>query len=163
MDFATLRSKLYTWMVDQSALGSDRVIEADQAEHRPARPYGTYKVTSPKRVGGTDQEVMVAGVLNVSGEREITASLNVFGAGALETMQKLRDSLELPSVRDTYFTAFDLAVTEVSEVRDLTELEDTKFQQRAQMDVVVGLTSNLVDSGTGYIEDVVLNAVLIDT
>lgn len=137
MEFAPIKDALYTWFKKTSGL--DSVIWADQDGPRPARPYATLRlITGAVKLGGQDNlRVNESGVFYLNGPREITVSINVMGVSALDILTTARDSLDDPSVIDD-LEADGIAIIEDGSPQNITELLETGFEERAQMDLKIG-------------------------
>lgn len=136
------------------------MIFADQAQQRPGRPYCSIKVANSGSKSGTDEIRISGGTFTQCGPRGAMLSINIFGTGALDLMERLRDSVDQPSVVQNSFAAQGIAVEDVSDVRDLTDtsLEENVFISRAQMDVTIRYSTNVDDTaGSGEIDHVTMS------
>lgn len=144
---------LLKWLSDESGLV---VVKANQKGPRPARPYISLRfLNASQRVGSMDQntttEHTLAGETKYSvateGMRTAVASINVFGDNAIDTLAMIRDSLDRPDVIDRFESA---GVSHISEgpINDLTELLETIYEERGQMDLTIGfVAANEVEYG----------------
>jgi len=146
---------LRQWVADRTGLTA---IWQHPNAPRPARPYASLQVTSSARVGlpyttppATD------GAAEVQAQREVTISIQVHEAAdtadpraALERAESLRDSLELPGVRDS-LAANGWALRDTELLSDTPELVDTAWEPRATFDVRFGHTVTQSDD-VGLIE-----------
>lgn len=119
---------------------------------RPARPYASLRFLNPSdRLGASvDQQsvTMPAKTVSTEGMRKAVASINIFGQNAIDTLAKVRDSLDRPDVIET-FEAAGITHLEDSQINDLTELQETMYEERGQMDLTVAfVASSEVDVGT---------------
>lgn len=152
---AQIYKSLFDWFKRESGL---TVIKANQGTPRPARPYASLRYLSASdRLGGSqDQQrsslitvnsVEVSGVV-VEGMRKAVASLNIFGENALSTLAKVRDSLDRPDVIEEFIRA-EIGHIEEGPINDLTDLEETEYLERGQMDLMISfVASSEVDVGT---------------
>ncbi len=124
---------------------------------RPANPYFSFKITNPGGKNGDDtlQQIGSAGVLNIGGQRKMTVSFKSYGKTheeAYKYMALWQASLEAPTVQQV-LRAKGIAVWLNGSVVDLSQLLNTGYEGRAQLDVQFGIVSNLTDN-PGYIEEV---------
>jgi hypothetical protein len=142
-----IRQILFDWIKDESGL---RVIIANQGAHEPAKPYVSLHVfTSSAEIGGQDQQrVDEDGNTITSGMRRLTASVNIFGANAIDTLTSIRDSLDRPDIIE-YFEKNGIAELDRGGILDLTALEETEYEERAQLDIAIAYTTeSSADVGT---------------
>jgi hypothetical protein len=131
---------IFDWLKAESGLV---VIKANQAAPRPARPYVSLNFLNPAlRLGGQDQQEMneATDEVTTSGMRSAVASINIFGENAIDTLARVRDSLDRPDVIER-FSELDVAVIDDSAIRDLTALQETIYEERGQLDLTVGFVS----------------------
>lgn len=82
------------------------------------------------------------------GMRKAIASINIFGENALDTLAKVRDSLDRPDVSENFALA-GISHLDETQVNDLTALQETLYEERAQMDLTVTFVAGSeVDVGT---------------
>lgn len=142
-----LRQILFNWIKNEISIP---VILANQKAARPPRPYAVLNVfTSSAEMGGMDQQrTNSAGLVVTSGLRRLTASINVLGPNALDLVTKVRDSLDRPDIIEL-FELNGIAELDRGAVADLTELEETEYEERGQMDITIAYTSeSSVNVGT---------------
>lgn len=137
MNLDNTQQAIYTWMQRETGLPADKVIFAEQSEHRPNLPYATIKFVNPGiRVGSIDELRVEGETFTTAGLRTALVSLNIFGKGANDLMSALRDSLDRPDVVDE-FEAAEIAHIGENGPNDLTELMETKYQERSQLDLTI--------------------------
>jgi hypothetical protein len=139
-----LKEVLFDWVRDYSLEGcfpsliENHIMWADQSGYQPDPPYITLKIiTGPVEVdikdrleyNETDQR------FEAKGTRVITLSINYFGQQSFENMEKLQNSLNLPEVRE-YFRTNEIIPFDDTGVSNITELLDTVFEERANLDVM---------------------------
>lgn len=150
MGLEAVRTALYTWMQRETGL---TIIFAEQSKQRPQLPYGSIKFVNPAvRVGGRDEIRIQGENSTVVGQRTTLASLNIFGKNANDVMSKLLTSLDRPDVIDLFSEAGMSHVGETGP-NDLTELMETQYQERSQMDLSLMYTDTQ-DAKLGFIESV---------
>lgn len=178
LDWVRVKQNIFNWVkaeIDSgniTELTEDQVIWREQSAPLPARPCVAMKIISgPRRLGSTDNYRFKAGteadpVFDAGGQRAITLSVQVFGSPVVPDeaqiiAQKLNISLSKMSVTDRFAAGIVvgserkgvLAVWEVGGVSDISALEETEFEDRAQFDVIMGVVDNIEDQ-PGVIETV---------
>lgn len=139
MESGAIKTAILTWMTRETGL---TCIYARQAGPRPTPPYGSILITNPAiRIGGQDELRANGDKFSQTGLRTTILSLNIFGEGANDKMNKLRDSLDRPDVIQEFESA-GLAHHGEEGPTDLTELEDTSYLERSQMDLTVSYAKN---------------------
>ena len=83
-------------------------------------------------------------------------SINYFGALPFENLMKAYNSLEKPTLIED-FNAAGIAFWEKTEVQNLTDILETRFEERAAFDFMIGFADNIEDD-PGVIEKVDLTA-----
>lgn len=148
---------IYNWLISQT----DRpVIRRDQNGGLPDRTFVTAKITTDARegqpfVGKIDDE----GVIKVQQGAILTLTMQVFGPGALEIAQAIRNSTGKPSVQ-AFLRANGLCyVRTLSGPTDITTIVGTSFEERASIDVQLR-TNMVVLDNVGFIERVELTGIV---
>ena len=150
MTLSSIKTTLYTWA--SGAADPVKVIWADQGEHRPPKPYASIDLGPPSKIGGADEiRPQNDGTLRVVGIRQATVSVNTFGPNAFEIMTAFQSSLETPAVQETMRIG-GVTFVDSSVIRDLSVPLESRFEQRAQMDITVRVVAIVSDTSTGYIE-----------
>lgn len=147
---------LRDWVTSRTGLP---VIWSHPDAPRPERPYVALQITALTRIaretiGSVDED----GIAQISGDRDAVISVTVYERAdaadpraALTRAVELRDSLELPSVRNSlYVDGWALRAVEFGP-NDVPELLDTQWEPRAVFDVRFG-TSISQDDDLGLIE-----------
>jgi len=104
----------------------------------PSQPYVTLSIlVGPANVDGADMtKTGAVGNYKLSIVKEITLSIKyISDEDYLDGMSKLASSLENPIHLAQLRDDADIGVMEIMPVNDISELEDTKFKLRSQMDV----------------------------
>jgi hypothetical protein len=164
MNTYDLQVALYAWA--RSQLPKDvPVIWAEQSEPRPKPPYAVMKLFGPAKIARDELRSESPGVLMVSGLRRYMLSVNIFGgkkltgqtveqkyntSSALELAAILQNSVEKPSVLLQIDKA-GVSFLDEGDITNLTAMQETQFQSRAQFDVTVCVASNTPDT-VGVIE-----------
>lgn len=177
LDLAFVKQNIFNWVKNEIDLGNisipeEQVIFREQSEPLPPRPCVTLKIISgPRRLGTSDPIRFQAGsddIWDIGGQRAITLSVQVFGNttqqdSAAVIANSLNISLSKMSVTDLLRAGIldgairkgSLAVWEVGDVSDISALEETAFEDRAQFDVIMGVVDSVEDQ-PGVIETVEL-------
>lgn len=160
-----IQKSIYTWVRNRvsAVIPQDQIIWRNQSEPLPPRPCVTMKITDgPRRTGYQDNMVFIGGSTgtkyNVGGQRLMTVSFQIFGNTkihrpmAYQLAVDLNSSLSLQTVLDS-LRGGGISVLTQGEPINITALEETEYEERAQFDVLFGLAQNVVDD-PGIIEHV---------
>jgi hypothetical protein len=139
---------LHAAVVAASGLPGARVIFEHDAGPQPPGPYVTINAWTASDPAGHDDEDADDGVITYSGERRLTAVVNVYGPGAFDLAEATRDRLRDYASREA-LAAADLAVNGLGTARNLTAMLETHFQPRANFEIALSAgTSRTEDVGT---------------
>lgn len=170
MDIAATVAAVRTWVMAGTGLPTGSVIIADQDGPRPAKPYATVKLASIAALGAYDESKHEydAGAdpgeeitITTGGHRELVVSVNVYtpastgSAGALAFAMKLRSAASSETTT-TAMQAAGASLFDVGQVRDLSAIDRTKFEGRAQLDARLYTTDSTSETTT-FIESVTVN------
>lgn len=121
---------------------------------RPCKPYFTMKMTGPAGKSGDDSAEQIKDNLGVpttvwnrGGQRKLSVDFNCYGTTHEEAYNLLtlwQGALELETVQAALY-ASGIAVWLNGSVNDLSQLLNTAFEGRAQMQVDFGIASNLTE------------------
>lgn len=137
------------------------VVWAHPNAPRPTqRPYATVKSVTDQRITREYISPIDAnGTTTVTGQRVETFSVSVYYGteesdprAAYRALQGLRDSLELPSVRDG-LRAAGWVLQEVALLTDTPVMRDTRWEQRATLDVLFRRAVQQTDD-LGYVRHI---------
>lgn len=167
MNLSDFRTKIFDW-VDQNkgqVLTSDKIIFANQNTPEPEPSFikinttvnnnhlGAYDEIQPEKVNNIPN-----GILEVKQRRELLVSINVFSTQEISDFDagqltyNLKNSLYLPDVYE-FFRGYDIGLTSITPVRNLTSIENEIYIQRFNFDVVFNIFS-LVLSDVGYFDKI---------
>lgn len=164
MKLADLEDAIRAWVLATTGLDPSRVWFSDQPVPSPAisssSPRITISVGGPRKVGQDElrhnfnssrpagQEVEYQAI----GPREVTVSLQAFAAdsSSVDLLEAALTGLRLPSVRDA-LNAAGVGVLREGDVRSLSAIRGTTYEDRALLEVVVLVSSSAVER-VGYIE-----------
>ncbi len=96
----------------------------------------------------------------MKGDRQFTLELQAYGSDPLTLMENIRTSLQKQSVLDTLRLngiAFYSSLT----INDITELVDSQFERRSQLDVLFGIGQVYTDT-VGYFDHIQLQEIVLD-
>lgn len=157
LSIADTRKAIYNWIRKELAgvVEPDHIIWRDQSQALPARPCVTMKITSgPTRVGYGDNIAFVGGTtgsqFNVGGQRTMVLSIQVFGNSQISGPRAYQIATDL-SFSLSKMTTLDslrgsgIGILKQGDVTNITELEETEFEERGQFDVELSLADNVVD------------------
>ncbi len=153
-DWATIRDTLYAWA--DAVLSTVPVIWAEQNATPPDEPYVTLRIASTTQEG-QDAKLppdAVTGAGEIVGNREFTLGVQAFKAGALVNVDKLRSSLEHPTIRET-LRAGNVIYVDTLGSTNLTGIipDTTRYEERESLDVLMRTWSEDTDD-VGVIEKV---------
>ena len=158
IDFNAIR-KAISNTVEKYVGGKLKCIQAEQSDQNrpsPPMPYMTFKIIAAAMKSGDDHQSYITDeTWSRSGQRVMTVSFQCFAAQqeeAYEIMSLWQAQLELNTVQE-YLRRSKIAVWLIGGVADLTQLHNTGYEARSQMDVTFGIASNL-DEDLGSIETV---------
>lgn len=165
VDFNQIRKALVECL---QAVMQQTCIEEEpetQAAPRPPKPYFSYNITTPAAKVGDDSEKYIgthgpAGptqqfMFERAGQRKMTVSFHCYAQNkddAWSNMSTWQSSLELSDVKATLRKA-GIAVLLNGSVADNSQLLNTGYEGRAQMDVQFNIVQRL-QSNLGTIESV---------
>lgn len=153
-------TELYDFFYDwwSNELPSYQLILANQSGVQPDRTYATYFIVSVVKENfrdqyrGTDED----GIQSRVGFRRAVIDFNILGTDAKLVAESLIQSLCKDSVIEQYFRSNQIAIIDVSEVRDLTELLETEYDKRLNLEVSVRYREDYTDD-VGLIETAIVN------
>lgn len=148
LDFNAIRIALVNAV--KTATGLECILEEPvlQGAPRPALPYMSFKITTPAYKTGDDDARVVSGTTyNVGGQRRMTVSFHSYAVeheDAYNYMGLLQSSFETQSIQEVLRRA-GVAVWVIGTVADLSQLLNTGYESRAQMDVTFGIAANITE------------------
>ncbi len=149
MSFAVLKQAVYTWFAKETKLP---VIWEEQATARPNRPYASLNIiTGAVMIGEDDQRSHLTGTapnqqtqFTWEGLRKLTVSCNIWADNAIDLMADVQGSIRKQSNQNAFILA-GIAPTDYTNVQKLSQLFDTRYEDRAQMDVIFQTVHVTVD------------------
>lgn len=130
----TIRDTLHDW-IDANTTGLNAIVRLEQNNPRPALPYVGYRISGLDKIGHDyverPEDLQEA---RVSGNREFTVEIQHFGSGAIDRLEGLRSSLEMPAQR-VLFDAQGIAFVDDLGITDISQLLDTRYEERALLEL----------------------------
>lgn len=146
VDLRIIQDTIYAWIASRKVVPNQKIILEDQNVDRPKPPYVSYRfLTGPVKIGTRDDQVYDSATDSflISGPRTISMSIKSYGTekvSALQLMTNLHGSLELNSVQQL-FQSKNMAVHSLTNVLEISSVLETGIEDRAQMDIIFGVTS----------------------
>lgn len=161
IDFSQVRTSLYQWVVANIPVAMPAIYLYSNSP-RPTVDYVTLYISSVVQIGWdyVQDPMSDAGINQQVGDREFTLQIQAYGGDPLTVLNNLRTSLQKQSVLDT-LRANGIALANWFPVNDLTQLVDTRFEQRGSMDVLFRMADIYSDT-SGVIDIVQLEEVFQD-
>lgn len=147
LSVATIRTNLYTWAV-ANVPATMPVIYLNNNSPRPTVPYVTLYISSFVEIGWDYLQQPLStttGIGNLTGDREFTLQVQAYGGDPITILETLRTSLQLPSVLASLRSS-GLVRVNWFPIADITELVDSRFEQRATMDVLFRVAQTTTDN-----------------
>lgn len=135
IDFLQLRTYLYEWAVANIPSGMPAIYLYANSP-RPLVDYITLYITSVSQIGWdyTQEPTSDAGIANMIGDREFVLQVSSYGGDPLTVLNNLRTSLQKETVLDS-LRANGIVFVSWYDISDVTQLIDSRFEQRAVMDI----------------------------
>jgi len=161
INFMTVRTSLYDWAVAnvQSAMP---VVYLFPNAPRPTVDYVSLYISSVTQIGWdyVQEPLDNTGISEQVGDREFTLQVQVYGGDPITTIQNLRTSLQKQTVLDS-LRANGIVFANWFPINDVTELIDSRYEQRASMDILFRIADVYTDN-LGMIETVELEEIYKD-
>lgn len=159
MLFTDLRDAVYDWIAPLVAPAP--VVWGHQNNPRPAKPY-VLAIITPSRAVGQDYVSPPDnnGIATVLGNREFTLMLQYVGAGGYDALERVRTSLEMPTVLQSLH-ADDIASVRVEDMQDISALADSRYEDRYMLDATMRVENYCTDA-VGLIETVAVQTYYTD-
>jgi hypothetical protein len=159
--FKQLKTTMYDWAVANVPSGMPVVYYYPNAP-RPNVDYVSLLISSVNQIGWdyVPQPDDNPGVVEQVGDREFTMTIQAYGGDVLTVLNNLRTSLQKETVLDTLRASGVVFVNWFS-INDITDLVDSRFEQRATMDVLFRIADEYLDTlgtiGQVELEEEILN------
>lgn len=150
-----IENAIVAWLVAAGVDGGipspdSAVIIADQDAPRPPLPYLTVRLTSYGGKAGEDEELIDDSdppLFTARGQRTGEVSINAYGDGAEDWLERAGFMLRYPSVK-AILTAAGLNVEPIGEVRNLSALRSSHSENRFQQDFSVAYERTALPTDT---------------
>lgn len=141
MTVAQAKSAIFSWI--STALNQDippsQIIWLEQGSPRPPRPYVGLKIITGPRVGGSDDIIHTDDQnFEISGQRSLILSVNIYGPEAMDIAAILLNSVQNPEINNSNSSA-GIAIWTWTDPQDVSQALETNFETRVQFDVTVGI------------------------
>ena len=149
IDFATINTAIKDFL---TTYGSAFATQAENNRPRPSLPYFTFRTASLVPIG--NDSVLTPnedGVAETIGDREFTISIQYFGDNAVGKLDYLYTCLTKEKVKSDFEVAGFVFVMLIGNINNISELLDSKFEERASMDLLCRVASVIEDADVGYI------------
>lgn len=116
-----------------------QIVWLEQGSPRPPRPYvGLKIITGPRVAGWDDIKNIDQSNFEISGQRSLIVSVNIYGPNAMDHAAALLNSARNPLVTDANSLA-GIAIWTWTDPQDVSQALETNFEPRIQFDVTFGL------------------------
>ena len=161
INYNTVKVNLHTWATAVLPVGTP-IIFWQQNSPRPSVPYVTLHLDNFMAINQDWKNHLTnnLGDVLMKGDRNFTLSINAYGGDPITLLENLRSSFQRNSslaLLRTYGIAFYQSET----INDLSDLVDSKFEKRAQMDVRLGIGQNY-DDNSGYFNIIQITETIFD-
>jgi len=153
INFEVVKTNLYDWAVANLPANTP-VIFLYQNAPRPETAYVTLYLSSLVQIGNdyVPRPDNQAGIVEQIGDREFTLQIATYGGDCITRLENLRSSLQKDSVLAT-LQENGIIFVEQFPIQDVTELVASRFENRAQMDILFRM-GQTYDDTLGSIETV---------
>lgn len=144
--FKNVKTSLYDWVVANIPSGMPAVYYYPNAP-RPTLDYVSLFISSVTQIGWdyVPRPVDEAGTVEQVGDREFTFIVQGYGGDPLTVLENLRTSLQKQTVLDT-LRASGIVFVNWFPINDITDLVDSRFEQRATMDILFRIAQEYFDT-----------------
>ena len=158
IDFMQVRTNLYNWAIANIPSGMP-VIYLYPNSPRPTVDYVSLYISTITQIGWdwTQDPLNDGGISQMVGDREFTLQVQGYGGYPMTVLQNLRTSLQKQTVLDS-LRVNGIVFVNWFPINDVTELVDSRYEQRASMDVLFRIADVSTDN-LGVIDTVVLQEV----
>lgn len=161
IDFNIVRENLYNWAILVVPSGTPVIFYEPNAP-RPIVPYVTLYLNSVTAINQdwSSTEADSIGVINMKGDRQFTLQIQAYGNDPLTLLENIRTSLQKQTVLDN-LRASGIAFYESLTINDISELVDSKYERRAQLDILFGL-AQIYNDAPGYFSTIEVEEQYLD-
>ena len=161
IDFNVVRTNLYNWAIANLPSGMP-VIWLYPNAPRPTVDYVSLYIATVTQIGWdwTQGPLDDTGISKMVGDREFVVQAQAYGRDPVTVLQNLRTSLQKQTVLDT-LRANGIVFFNWGAINDVTELIESRFEQRASMDINFRIADIYTDN-LGNIDTVVIEEIFKD-
>jgi hypothetical protein len=161
IDFNVVRTNLYNWAIANLPSGMP-VIWLYPNAPRPQVDYVSLYISTVNQIGWdwTQDPLTDSGTSQMVGDREFIVQAQAYGGDPVTVLQNLRTSLQKQSVSAS-LNAVGIVFFDWSAINDVTELVDSRFEQRASTDIYFRI-ADMYSDNLGVIDTVVLEEVFLN-
>lgn len=161
LNYETVKKNLYAWAVSVVPMGMPVIYWQSNAP-RPVVPYVTLFLSS---ITALNQDYSyhnadANGDINMKGDRQFTLQIQAYGNDPLTVLENIRSSLQKQTVLDT-LRANGIVFYQSLTINDISDLVDSQWERRAQLDVLMGIGQTYTDN-PGYFDTIEVQEVYID-
>jgi len=159
IDFMVVRTNLYVWASSNIPVGMPAIYYYPNAP-RPTVDYITLYLSSIDQIGWdyVQGPLAIDGIAEQVGDREFILTVQGYGGDPMTVLQNLRTSLQKQSVLDS-LRVNGIVFVSWFPINDITDLVDSRFEQRATMDIRFRI-ADVYSDNSGVISTVELQEVL---
>jgi hypothetical protein len=152
LNIVDIENKLRTWVVAQTSRTT--IFEYPNAP-RPSLPYITLHILNLMQIGHdfVKRPTSTVSGSKIWGNREFTLSVKHYGTNSLQMLEQLRSSLEKPTVQ-AFLDELSIAFVDRLMIQSVPELIDTRFEERAVMDLLFRVPNEITDTDIGIVSTV---------
>lgn len=159
IDFDAVDTTIYDWA---STFAGIEVVWMNDNGPKPDLPYLALRRSSLAAIGhGFESIPDGGGLAKISGDRDMTVNIQAYGSNAYGRLDELYNVRLDPNSQELLALG-DLALVNLLAITNLTGLNDTEFEERAQMDLLFRFASQRTGVDVGLIEIVEIEGNLKD-
>jgi hypothetical protein len=153
LNYDVVKSNLYTWANAVVPSGMPVIFYEPNAP-RPSTPYVSLYMNTITAVNQdwSSPDADASGNIEMHGDRQFTLQVQAYGNDPLTVLENIRTSLQKQTVLDT-LRANGIAFYQSLTINDITELVDSRFERRAQLDILFGI-GQVYQDGPGYFDEI---------
>ena len=146
IDFNVVRTNLYNWAIANIPSGMP-VIWLYPNAPRPTVDYVSLYISTVTQIGWdwTQDPLNDSGVSQMVGDREFTVQAQAYGGDPVTILNNLRTSLQKQTVLDS-LRAVGIVFANWFAINDVTELVDSRYEQRASFDILFRIADVYTDT-----------------
>lgn len=161
INYTVLKQNLYAFFVTLVPMGMP-VIWYEPNAPRPVVPYITLYLNAVTQVNQdySSPEADVAGIIFMRGDRSFVLQVQAYGGEPLNILENIRTGLQKVTVLDT-LRAIGVAFNIAGIINDITQLVDSQFEKRAQLDLTMTTAQRYTDN-PGYFDHAEVQQIYLD-